>query len=118
VNPAALIDPVPLGYNHTVSAAGEVVHIAGQWGTGDFAQQVEQSFANLGEALESAGLGFEHVVRIGTYIVDHDEAKLPIVGTALERTWGERLPAQTLIGVQRLALPGMEFEIDAVAVRP
>ena len=68
--------------------------------------------------MRAIGLGFEHVVRIGTYIVDIGEARVAVVGEALRRAWGERLPAQTMIGVQRLALPEMRFEIDAVAVRP
>ncbi|WP_234330860.1 hypothetical protein [Streptomyces sp. NRRL F-4474] len=35
----------------------------------------------------------------------------------LHATWGTERPAQTLIGVAAPALPGMLFEIDAVAVR-
>ncbi|GAA3309898.1 hypothetical protein GCM10020295_75660 [Streptomyces cinereospinus] len=85
---------------------------------GDFAAQVELSLARLRRALEGVGLGFEHVVRLGTYIVDHDLGKLEVLGEALHAAFGERLPAQTLSGVAALALPGMLFEIDAVAVRP
>lgn len=57
------------------------------------------------------------MVRLGTYIVDHDLDRLEILGKALHARFGERLPAQTLSGVA-LALPGMLFEVDAVAVRP
>ncbi|MGW8366772.1 RidA family protein [Streptomyces wedmorensis] len=125
-NPATLHDPTPFGYSHAVSAPGELVFIAGQYASdpggapvpGDFAAQVELSFDRLGSALEGVGLGFEHVVRLGSYIVDHDLAKLEVLGKALHARFGERLPAQTLSGVAALALPGMLFEVDAVAVRP
>ncbi|MEE1751346.1 RidA family protein [Streptomyces sp. SP18CS02] len=125
-NPAGLHDPTPFGYNHAASAPGEPVFIGGQYASdatgqvvpGDFAAQVELAFGNLRTALAAVGLGFEHVVRLGSYIVDHDLAKLEVLGKALHAGWGDRLPAQTLSGVASLALPGMLFEVDAVAVRP
>ncbi|MFF1906242.1 RidA family protein [Kitasatospora sp. NPDC058218] len=125
-NPAELHDPTPFGYSHAASATGEPVFIAGQYASdstgqvvpGDFAAQVERSLDNLRTALAGVGLGFEHVVRLGSYIVDHDLAKLTVLGKALHGAWADRLPAQTLSGVASLALPGMLFEIDAVAVRP
>jgi enamine deaminase RidA (YjgF/YER057c/UK114 family) len=125
-NPPALHDPTPFGYSHAVSAPGELVFIAGQYASdetgtpvpGDFAAQVDVAFARLRSALEGVGLGFEHVVRLGTFVVDHDLTKLETLGKALHAHFGDRLPAQTLSGVASLALPGMLFEVDAVAVRP
>ncbi|MFF8288994.1 RidA family protein [Streptomyces sp. NPDC016309] len=125
-NPGTLHDPTPYGYSHAVSSPGDLVFIAGQYASdptgapvpGDFAAQVELSLTRLRNALEGVGLGFEHVVRLGTYIVDHEPGKLEVLGKALHAAFGERLPAQTLSGVAALALPGMLFEIDAVAVRP
>ncbi|MBW5485550.1 RidA family protein [Streptomyces bambusae] len=125
-NPAGLHNPTDYGYSHIVSAPGEQVFIAGQYGSDeqghvvsdDFEAQVAQTFANLRTALKAVGLGPEHVVRIGTYIVGHDEEKLGVLLGHLHATWGTELPAQTLIGVATLALPGMLFEMDAVAVRP
>ncbi|MFI9102956.1 RidA family protein [Streptomyces fildesensis] len=125
-NPAGLHDPTPFGYSHAASAPGELVFIAGQYASdetgqvvpGDFAAQVERSVANLRIALAGVGLDLEHVVRLGSYIVDHDLEKLEVLGKELHGAWADRLPAQTLVGVAALALPGMLFEIDAVAVRP
>ncbi|GGM24158.1 enamine deaminase RidA [Streptomyces fumigatiscleroticus] len=125
-NPTALHDPAPFGYSHAVSAPGQLVFIAGQYASdatgsavpSNFGDQVEVAFDRLQSVLEEVGLGFEHVVRLGTYIVDHDAGKLEILGKALHTRFGGRLPAQTLSGVARLALPGMLFEVDAVAVRP
>ncbi|OKK21806.1 endoribonuclease L-PSP [Streptomyces sp. CB00455] len=125
-NPAGLHDPTPFGYSHTASAPGELVFVAGQYASdetghvvpGDFAAQVARSFDNLRIALAGVGLGFEHVVRLGTYVVDHDPTKLEILAAALHARWSDCPPAQTLAGVASLALPGMLFEIDAVAVRP
>jgi enamine deaminase RidA (YjgF/YER057c/UK114 family) len=127
VNPAELHDPTGFGYSHVVAATGarDLVFIAGQYGsdeTGhttshDFATQVERSFANLGTALRAAGLDYTDVVRIGTFIVDHDAAKLDAIVAAVRRIWGDRPPAQTLTGVAALALPDMLFEVEAVAAR-
>ncbi|WP_405871965.1 RidA family protein [Streptomyces sp. NBC_00005] len=125
-NPPALHDPTPFGYSHAVSAPGELVFIGGQYASdatgapvpGHFAAQVDLAFDRLGQALAGVGLGYEHVVRLGTFIVDHDLAKLEVLGEALHARFGDRLPAQTLSGVASLALPGMLFEVDAVAVRP
>lgn len=126
VNPPALHDPTPFGYAHTVSAPGELVFVAGQYASdetgspvpGDFAAQAELAFDRLRTALEAVGLGYEHVVRMGTFIVDHDLAKLEALGKILHARFGDRLPAQTLSGVASLALPGVLFEVDAIAVRP
>ncbi|MFI9543859.1 RidA family protein [Streptomyces sp. NPDC052016] len=126
-NPATLHNPIPMGYSHVVSASGELAFIGGQYASdtetgalvpGGFAAQVDLSLANLRRALEGAGLGFEHVVQLGLYVVDHDLAKLEILSKAMHAAFGDRLPAATLSGVAALGLPGMLFEIDAVAVRP
>ncbi|MEV6179563.1 RidA family protein [Streptomyces sp. NPDC052015] len=125
-NPPTLHDPTPFGYSHAVSAPGELVFIAGQYASdasgapvpGDFAAQVDLAFDRLESALAGVGLGLRHVVRLGSFVVDHDPGKLAALGKALHARFGERLPAQTLSGVASLALPGMLFEVDAVAVRP
>ncbi|HEY9665431.1 MAG TPA: hypothetical protein V6C91_01440 [Coleofasciculaceae cyanobacterium] len=51
-------------------------------------------------------------------MVDHNESKLQQLGAQLQAMWGEQTPTQTLIPVTRLALDGMLFEVDAVAVIP
>ncbi|MGV9323689.1 RidA family protein [Streptosporangium sandarakinum] len=123
INPETLHNPVGYGYSHIARASGEMVFIAGQYasdGEGhvtseDFADQVRRSFENMGTALAAAGLDYRHVVQIRTFIVDHDMAKLEILAKAVQEIWGDLPPTQTLIGVAALALPGMLFEVDAVA---
>jgi enamine deaminase RidA (YjgF/YER057c/UK114 family) len=128
INPPQLHDPKPFGYSHVVTASrGELVFVAGQYASdatglvpdafAPFERQVERAFENLGVALEAVGLGYEDVVQLRTFVVDHDEAKLQAVGNLLHRIWGDELPAQTLTGVASLALPSMQFEVDAIAVR-
>lgn len=85
---------------------------------GDFAAQVALAFDRLWSALAGTGLGYQHVVRLGTFVVEHDLVKLNVLGKELHARFGDRPPAQTLSGVASLALPGMLFEVDAVAVRP
>ncbi len=127
LNPPGLHDPTAFGYSHVaVGPPGRVVVVGGQYGSGpdghttsgDFAEQAEQAFANLRTALRAAGLDLSDVVGLRTFVVDHDEARLGVVLDLVQRHWGDRPPAQTLVGVAALALPDMLFEVDATAVRP
>ncbi|WP_228539972.1 hypothetical protein [Nocardia sp. XZ_19_385] len=56
-----------------------------------------------------------HLGGLGTFIVGHDLAKLEVLGKKIAEIWGDRPPVQTLTGVAALALPAMQFEVDAVA---
>lgn len=125
VNPQGLYDPTPNGYSHAVIASGgsRIAYIAGQGGedsTGklspDFAVQVEQAYANLRTALAGIGAKPNQVVKLTTLVVDHDMSKLGVLTKNVKETFGEALPAQTLIPVPRLAVDGMLFEVEAVAV--
>lgn len=125
VNPAGLYDPAPNGYSHAVLAEGgdRIAFIAGQTGedsTGTlsphFADQLRQSYANLRTALAATGAEPGQVARITTYVVDYDPSMLPLMAQEVRAMFGNRLPAQTLVPVPRLALDGVLFEVDAIAV--
>jgi enamine deaminase RidA (YjgF/YER057c/UK114 family) len=126
VNPDGLHDPTPFGYSHTaaIPAGAELVFVAGQYGSGtdgmvvsaDFAEQVQQAFANLGVALAAHGLDLTHVVQLRTYVVSPDFDKLGTIGQAV-RACGDTPPTQTVIGVAGLAMPDILFEVEAVAAR-
>jgi hypothetical protein len=52
-------------------------------------------------------------------VVDHKEEKLRVIASELERVLaGRPAPTCTLIPVPRLALDGMLFEVEALAVLP
>jgi enamine deaminase RidA (YjgF/YER057c/UK114 family) len=125
VNPQGLYDPAPNGYSHAVIASGgsRIAYIAGQGGedrTGklapDFAAQVEQAYANLRTALEAVGAKPNQVTKLTTFVVDHDMSKLGVLTENVKKMFGETLPAQTLVPVPRLAVDGMLFEVEAVAI--
>ena len=125
VNPSGLFDPTPFGYSQaTVSHAGSrLAYISGQGGanvtgtlSADFEQQVRQAYANLRMALEGVGAKPSQVLKLTLYVVDHDPSKLGVLTEQTMETFGTALPAQTLVPVPRLALDGMLFEVDAVAV--
>ena len=127
LNPDSL-PPAP-GYSQIVRVeGGTTIYIAGQvaWdnegnvvGAGDFAAQTRQVFTNLATALAEAGAAPSDLVRIGIYVVDHDAGKLGIVRSIRDEILGaDPPPASTLLGVQRLALPDLLIEADAIAVIP
>jgi enamine deaminase RidA (YjgF/YER057c/UK114 family) len=123
VNPAHLHDPSANGYSTAVvtPAAGRLAFISGQGGqdaTGnlspDFAVQVTQSYANLVAVIEALGATPAHVVKLTTYVVDHDMSKLAVLTGAVIDIFGDRLPAQTLVPVPKLAIDPMLFEVEAM----
>ncbi|MBK5911734.1 enamine deaminase RidA [Rhodothalassium salexigens] len=128
VNPPELYDAVAFGFSHAVRAhGGTLVHLAGQvaWdgegrvvGPGDLAAQARQVLANLGAVLASQGAGPADVVRLRTYVVDYSPDKMAAILPALTTFYGDATPAaNTLIGVQALALPEFLIEIEATAQR-
>jgi len=126
LNPLGLYDPRSNGYSHValVPAGRALICVAGQGGERedgtlpeDFATQVRQAFANLGTALRAAGAGPADVAKLTVLVVDHDESRLRVLADEVARMWGEApAPACTLIPVPRLALDGMLFEVEALAV--
>lgn len=125
VNPSGLYDPAPNGYSHAIVAENfsRVAYIAGQGGEDQagalppaFVDQVKQAYANLRTALAAVGAKPRQVTKITTYVVDYDPSLLDVMTRHLQDLFGDSLPAQTLVPVPRLALDGMLFEVDAIAV--
>jgi enamine deaminase RidA (YjgF/YER057c/UK114 family) len=125
LSPSSL-PPAP-GYSQIVQVTGgTTIYIAGQvaWdqegnlvGKDDFEKQARQVFTNLVTALAEAGATPSDLVRVGIYVVDHDLDKLRIVrGVRDEILDVDPPPASTLLGVQRLAVPDLLIEVDAIAV--
>ena len=127
INPDTLFESSQFGYTQAVKTAGAThVFCAGQtaWdtelnivGAGDFTEQTRKALENVGLALRAAGATPRDVVALRIYVVDHDMEKLPIIGAALHEFFGSaNLPANTLIGVERLALPDFMIEMEATAI--
>lgn len=125
VNPTELYDPAPNGYSHAVVASGgsRVAYIAGQGGenaqgilSASFTDQVAQAYRNLRIVLDELNASPQQVTRINTYVVNYDPSMLEVMTHYVKETFGDSLPAQTLVPVPRLALDGMLFEVDATAV--
>ena len=125
VNPQTLYDPTPNGYSTAVITprGARIAYISGQGGqdsrgglSPDFAAQVKQAYANLSAALTGVGAKPGGVARLTVYVVDHDMSKLGVLTEAVRATFGDTLPAQTLVPVPKLAVDGMLFEVDAVVV--
>jgi enamine deaminase RidA (YjgF/YER057c/UK114 family) len=92
-----------------VDADGELVC------EGDVAGQIDAAMDNLETVLRAAGLTLADVVRLTIFTTDLD-AFLAAYGTFAGRlAAGGCVPASSLIGVSRLAIPGMAVELEATA---
>jgi enamine deaminase RidA (YjgF/YER057c/UK114 family) len=87
-------------------------------GDGSFAAQVERAFANLVVALSAGRVSVADVAKLTIYVVGYEPAKVGPIRAAVKRHFGDRaLPACTLVGVQALARPEFQIEVEALAIR-
>ena len=125
VNPSHLHDPTPNGYSTVVitPASGRLAFISGQGGqdltgalSSDFGEQVKQAYANLAAVIDALGAHPDQVVKLTVFVVNHDMSKLGALTENVMRMFGEKLPAQTLVPVPKLAIDPMLFEVEAVVL--
>jgi len=123
VNPPDL-HPAP-GFSHVAIASGaKVVHFAGQValdqqfgivGGDDLGEQTRAAMRNLALAMRAAGVGWDDVVRRTIYTLHPTE--FATITTAIDEvTGGAEHPAQTIVGITGLAVPGLLIEIECTAV--
>jgi len=126
INPESIYSSAKYGFSHAIRASGSTfIHCAGQvaWdknytivGSGDVGMQARQALKNLKGVLAAAGASPADVVRMRTYVVNHRPEFLQPIGAALAEFYGDAIPAaNTLIGVQSLALPDFLIEIEVTA---
>lgn len=118
------LHPSP-GFSHIAAASGStIVFLAGQValerdfsiaGGTDLAAQTRRAMQNVGTALSEVGADWGDVVRRTIYTTRPTEFET-IAAAIDEVTGGGPQPAQTIVGVTGLALPGLLIEIEVTAV--
>ena len=127
LKPAGLFDADRFGFTQVVtSPPGKLVFVSGQtaWtealeiaGGDDLEAQTRQALENLRLALAAAGAKPADVTQLRLYIVDYTPKDAAAIGPPLGEFFaGGKPSAQTLLGIQALASPGLRIEIEAVAV--
>ena len=123
INPPELFDPP--GFSHVVVATGQrIVSLAGQTAldkefniicADDLAGQTRAAMEQVKVALDAAGATWDDVIRRTIYTLF--PTQFETIGKAIAEVTGEsEPPAQTLLGVTALALPGLMIEIEITAL--
>jgi len=128
LNPPDLPDWSSL-FSQVVIAEGSrlrIVVISGQVGVdrhqtvagdGSFAAQADRAFDNLLVALSASNCSAADVAKLTIYVVGYEQNKVGPIRDAVGRCFGgPPLPACTLIGVQALARPELQIEVEALAI--
>lgn len=115
-----------LGYNQAEIIQGQTRQVicAGQTAVdengapqhiGDMRGQIALALDNLETVLQSADMGLENIIRLGIYATDVDEALKHFDLFGMRFGPLQSAPPMTLLGVTRLAIPGLMFEIEVTA---
>lgn len=108
-----------VGYSPGIVAEGRrIVFVSGQGPEdvhADMETQMRQTFDRIGRVLEAGGASFENVVLLRSFFV-HLLRDLPIYRKVRLDYLKKPYPASTALGTTELAIPGLEIEIEAVAI--
>jgi enamine deaminase RidA (YjgF/YER057c/UK114 family) len=107
------------GYSPGIRAEGQrVIFVSGQGPSdlkADMETQIRQTFDRIGLVLKAGGASFRDVVMMRAYFV-HLARDLPAYRKVRKDYLSEPYPASTAVGVTELAIPGLEVEIEAIAI--
>jgi enamine deaminase RidA (YjgF/YER057c/UK114 family) len=125
INPWTWQDQYGFVQANEVSGAQRTLYCAGQVSVddgnvlheGDMAAQLMQSLDNLETVLREAGFALSDVVRLNYFVTDIDAflSAAETFGTRIAEGGGR--PAETVLGVTRLAFPGLLVELEATAAK-
>ncbi|ESZ87601.1 MAG: endoribonuclease L-PSP [Blastomonas sp. CACIA14H2] len=91
-----------------IDQAGQIV------GAGDFAAQLEATFANIDRVLAAGGSDRSRIIKVTIYLTDM--GNFPAIVEARRRYFTPPWPADTIVEVRALALPELMVEIDVIAL--
>jgi enamine deaminase RidA (YjgF/YER057c/UK114 family) len=113
-------------YQGVIVNGGRLLYLAGQVandpdgavaGVGDLRRQAEKVYENIGHVLRAAGATPAHAVKETTWVLDIEAWRQH--GTAVRRAFYQGdFPASTLVGIQALARPEFQVEIEVIAAVP
>ncbi len=119
----------PTVWSHLiVTTGGRTVYLAGQApydaddklvGAGDHYAQAKQVFENINTALAAVGATAENIVKCTMYCVGANPEVIDAFVKGMNDAYGpEGMPptASTFVGVERLGIPEILVEVDAIAV--
>ena len=114
--PSHYVDVVKCGDYAFISGTGPVARDGGAVLWGDPEKQAFRTMENMEVMLDAAGMGFQDVCKVVCYLENVRDR--PQINVARKHFFGDSRPCSTLFGVRRLAIPGMNHEIEAIAYKP
>ena len=115
-------DPYEHFFISQAHRVGDLIFVSGQASLdldgnvvdGDFEAQARQSIENLAKVLHAGGSGLDKLVKVNIYVTDISQFET--VMTLRQEYFSAPYPADTICEVKSLALPELQFEIEAVAL--
>ncbi len=114
--PSHYVDVVKCGDYAFISGTGPIARDGRAVSFGDPGKQAFKTLENMEVMLDAAGMGFGDVCKVVCYLENVWDR--PKINVARKRFFGNSRPCSTLFGVRRLAIPGMNHEIEAIAYKP
>lgn len=127
INPPELFSGKAFSQTFSISHPERLIFVSGQVdcdrdgkvrNPDDLEAQLKGTLDNLEIALRAQGASMRDLVQVTIYVVGlrpEDTARIREIRSAYFDT--ERPPAVTLLGIERLAFPGLRVEIDIIAAQ-